>query len=97
MRRSLGYSILGYDNQNPAANQQIRQSAALNLDELGRRLYARLVCFKRGPNSLALVKTVSLTRHGRGGHSGDEISPVPTPRRLDDSLSPLTIQAGAFL
>lgn len=31
MRRSLGYSILGYDDPNPAANQQIRQSAGPEL------------------------------------------------------------------
>ena len=50
----------------------------------------------RGPNSLALVKKVSLTKRGHGGYLGDDISPVPTPRRLGKSPSPLLFRLAAF-
>lgn len=61
--------IMGYDEPNPAANQQIRRPAKQNLDEHERRSYARLVRLGRGPNNLALVKKRSLTTRGGGGHS----------------------------
>lgn len=68
MRRSLGYAILGYDEPNPAANQQIRQPAEQNFDQLGRGPYVRLVRSRREPNILASVKMLSLTIRGGGVH-----------------------------
>lgn len=51
-----------------------RQSANLvagkkNFDKLGRGPNARLVRSRHGPNNLALVKKLSLTIRGGGGHS----------------------------
>ena len=69
MRRFLGYSILGYDDLNPAANQQIRQPAKQRFDEPARGPYVRLVRSRCGPNNVALVKQLSLTVRGAGAHS----------------------------
>lgn len=77
---------------NPAAGKHHSEK----LGSLAESPYARLEHTRRGPNTLALVKLPQPypTRWWRS--LGDEISPVPTPRRLGDSLSPLTIQAGVF-
>lgn len=61
----FGYSILGYDDPNPVANQQIRHPATQNFDELGEAPHARIVRSRRGPNNPALVSMLSFTLRGR--------------------------------